>query len=667
LSKLLQVISKEFPNTPKQFEINHLYEFSRFRFDPENHLLESEGTPISLTPKAFEILLILVENGNRLTTKEELMRKVWPDSFVEEANLTVNISALRKQLGETSSGQQYIETVPRKGYRFVVPVSQSQTNAQTVSGQSVLLSDKAVYEILRPGEDHPVSTELPSGKTAKRKNWFLLGTAVAGLLAIVLGAWGYGVYRNRSGSRQNAQMPHRLAVLPFQNLQDDANTDFLGFSLADAIITKLGYVSELNVRPSYSVQKYKKQPIDIPKIAADLNVDTLLVGTFLHEGDNLRIACQLIDIRTENLLWKGAFDLKYEKLLTVQDQVAQQVIRGLELTLSASEVGRLKTDETVTPLAYEYYLRGVDLYSKGDFPLSIKMLEKSTELAPHFALAWANLGKTYSANASFQFGGAEYYGKAEEAFRKALSLQPDEIITRIYMANLFTDTGRAEKAVPLLREALKTNPNQAEIHWELGYAYRFAGMLAESAAECELARQLDPGVKMNTSTLNAYLYLGQYDKFLESLPKTDDAALVAFYRGFGEYYKKNPELAESNFDHAFELDRSLLQAQIGQVFSLGIQHENARAVAILHGLEAKVNERGVADPEAIYKIAQAYASIGDKTSALRVLHHSIQNGFFPYPYFATDPLLDSLRSEGKFSELMDLAHRRYTNFKSTFF
>ena len=111
------------------------------------------------------------------------------------------------------------------------------------------------------------------------------------------------------------------------------------------------------------------------------------------------------------------------------------------------------------------------------------------------------LGRSYTANASFQFGGAEHYRKAEAAFAKALSLQPDEIDARIYMANMFTDTGRVEKAVPLLREALKTNPNHAEIHWELGYAYRFAGMLSESVSECERARQLDPGVKLNSSTL----------------------------------------------------------------------------------------------------------------------------------------------------------------------
>jgi DNA-binding winged helix-turn-helix (wHTH) protein/TolB-like protein len=644
-----------------------LYEFSRFRLDPENHLLESEGIPISLTPKAFEILLVLVENGNRLTTKEELMRKVWPDSFVEEANLTVNISALRKQLGETSDGQQHIETVPKKGYRFTVPVSHSRADDHVASGQSVIPAQIASREILVRGKDRRVSTEVAIGKASGTSRWLRLTMIVVGLLVIVLSAWGYRVYRNKYSLRKSSQLSRRLAVLPFQNLKADPNADFLGFSLADAIITKLGYVSELNVRPSYSVQKYEKRPIDIPKIAADLNVDTLLVGTFLREGDNLRIACQLIDARTENLLWKGGFDLKYDKLLTVQDQVAQQIIRELELTLSASEQGRLKTDETVSPLAYEYYLRGVDLYSKGDAPLSVKMLERSTQLAPHFALSWANLGKAYSANASFQFGGAEYYRKAEEAFGKALSLEPDEIITRIYMANLLTDTGRVETAVPLLREALKTNPNQAEIHWELGYAYRFAGMLAESASECERARQLDPGVKMITSTLNAYLYLGRYDKFLESLPKTDDAALIAFYRGFGEYYKKDLDQAETDFGHAFELDHTLLQAEIGRAFSLGIQQQYAKAGAILHALETKVNERGVADPEAIYKIAQAYASIGDKTSAIRVLHRSIQNGFFPYPYFATDPLLDSLRSEAEFSKLMNTAKQRHDEFKNRFF
>jgi tetratricopeptide (TPR) repeat protein len=218
-----------------------------------------------------------------------------------------------------------------------------------------------------------------------------------------------------------------------------------------------------------------------------------------------------------------------------------------------------------------------------------------------------------------------------------------------------------------LRDALKTNPNHAEIHWELGYAYRFAGMLSESVSECEHARRLDPGVKLNSSTPNGYLYLGQYDRFLDSLAKTDDVALIVFYRGFGEYYKKNSEQAETNFDHAFEFDPSLLQAEIGRAFSFEIRHQNHKAAEILHGLETKINERGVVDPEATYKIAQAYAAIGDNVSSLRVLRHSIENGFFPYPYFAVDPLLDSLRGEDEFPKLMNTARQRHEGFKSRFF
>jgi DNA-binding winged helix-turn-helix (wHTH) protein/TolB-like protein/Flp pilus assembly protein TadD len=659
-SRNLQGISKEDANGAKSPEDNRLYEFCRFRFDPRNHLLERDGTPVSLTPKAFEILLVLVQNGSRLTTKEELMRRVWPDSFVEDANLTVNISALRKQLGETPDGQQYIETVPRKGYRFAVPVTELPDDS--------LVPSQPVHRKIEPPPDEPSTNEESPPQRADQKIRSRSGLKVLllSLLVVVLAGLGYVAYRSKAPARQ-PPLPRRLAVLPFQNLHQDANTDFLGFSLADAIITKLGYVSELSVRPSYAVQKYRSQPMDIPKVATDLNVNTLLTGTFLRENDDIRIACQLIDVKSESILWKGAFDLKYDKLLTVQDKVANQIVQGLEITLSPSEAGRLQTQETVDPVAYEYFLRGVDLYSKGEFAMAARMLEKSTELAPNYALSWAYLGKTYSANASFQLGGVEHYRKAQAAFEKALSLQPDELEARIYMANMFTDTGRVEQAVPLLREALKTNPNQAEIHWELGYAYRFAGMLSQSVAESERARQIDPGVKLTSSAPNGYLYLGEYDRFLESLPRTDDVAFIVFYRGFAEYYKKNWEEAAKYFDRAFELDPSVLHTQIGKAFSFGIRHQPSQGIAILHALENTIAERGVMDSEATYKIAQAYAALGDRTSALRVLAKSIENGFFPYPYFVSDPLLNPIRSERDFAKIMTAARLRHETFKSRFF
>jgi DNA-binding winged helix-turn-helix (wHTH) protein/TolB-like protein/Flp pilus assembly protein TadD len=629
-----------------------VYEFGKFRFDPTNHQLLSGGSPVALTPKVFELLLVLVQNGNRLMTKEELIERVWPNSVVEEANLTVNISALRRILGATAEGRPYIETVPKKGYRFVAPIVEVPENTADTPPPP-------------PQSDVPSSHSQP---LPKKRVWSRFDVAaVVAVLLILAAAASFLVYHKPSLLKAFSRQPRSLAVLPFQNLRPNTESEFLGFSLADAVITKLGYVSELAVRPSYAVQKYKAQAIDIRRAAADLNVDTLLMGTFLHEGDDLRITCQLIDVKTENILWKGGFDLKYDRLLTVQDSVANQIIQGLALSLSPSEVAQLKRGEAITPLAYEYYLRGIDLYSTSDFPLAIKMLEKSTELAPNYALTWANLGKAYTANASFQFGGGEQYQMAQKAFERALALQADQIDARIYMANMFTDTGRVEKAVPLLRQALETNPNRAEIHWELGYAYRFAGMLRESVLESQSARLLDPGVKLNSSTLNGYLYLGQYDVFLASLPKTDDVALIAFYRGFARYYQRDWQEAAKQFDHALELDPSLFQAQIGKALSLGIRHHSSEGLAILLNVEAKINERGVGDPEAAYKIAQADAVLGDKVSALRVFKRSIDDGFFPYPYLLTDPLLDNLRGEPEFKRLIDSARQRHQAFVAAFF
>lgn len=644
-----------------------MYEFSRFRFDPENHLLEGDGKPIALTPKAFEILQVLVQNGNRLTSKEELMSRVWPDSFVEEANLTVNISVLRRQLGEAPDGQQYIETVPTKGYRFAVPVlaCPNQVHSEALRVQEGTEEQAPAS----PAALAIAPSALPTRPEEVRrpKGWSRLGLLLLPLLAILLLGLLYKAHWRKPAQQPIAKLHRRLAVLPFQNIRHDASTDFLGFSLADAVITKLGYVSEISVRPSYAVQKYGSQTIDIPKLAADLNVDTLLIGTFLREGEDLRIACQLIDVKTDDILWRGAFDLKYDKLLTVQDEVAQKTVQGLELTLTGPEAGKLRTNPNVNPAAYEYYLRGVDLYSKGDFPLAIKMLEISTELAPHFASAWANLGRSYTANASFQVGGRNHYDKAEAAFAKALFLQPDEIDARIYLANMFTDTGQAEKAVPLLRQALKSNPNRAEVHWELGYAYRFAGMLQESLAECERARQIDPGVKLNSSALNTYLYIGEYDRFLQSLPRTDEVALIVFYRGLGEYYKGDSRAAQADFDRSFAMDSSLLQAIIGKAISLAIQRNNSAAAAMLQELEAKINDRGMVDPEATYKIAQAYTKIGDKKSAIRWLRRSIENGFFSYPYLTTDPLLIPIRNESEYPVLIEIARKRHDRFKTLFF
>jgi len=700
------------------------YEFGPFRLEPDEHLLLRDGVPIPLPPKTFELLVFLVQNHSRLVTKEQIMQAVWQESFVEEANLTVSISALRRALGEKEGAPRYIETVPKRGYRFTAPVREVKQPLELGSAEpavahlpqaaertlEVTTGDSDVPGLMAHGPPPastavaataraqtlppPIAQQQPanenrgslsalqvapqphagsaaampqalenSGSPKPRK--YVVATALLILMCALVGVTGY--LRSKPDGTATSKHPRSLAVLPFQNVGQDSSSDFLGFSLADAVITKLGYVSSLSVRPSSAVEKYRNQAIDIRKVAAELNVDTLLTGNFIRDGDNFRITPQLIDVKTEKILWRGTIDLKYDHLLNVQDNVAQQIIKGLELSLSPSQAEKLKTDVPVDPLAYEYYLRGVDLYSQNDFPMSIKMLEKSAQIGPSYALTWAQLGKSYAATASLQFGGRQQYDKAQAAYEKALSIEPGQIEAHIYMANLLTDTGHVERAVPLLRDVLKTNPNLAEAHWELGYAYRFGGMLHDSVTECERARQLDPGVKLNSATLNGYLYLGQYDKFLQSLPENSDSALVIFYRGFAKYHKGDWAGAAAEFDRAYQIDPTLLQAAVGKAYSYAIAHQDAQALEILRDTESKIEQRGVSDPEAIYKIAEAYAVLGDKTSAMHTLGHSIEKGFFAYPYFVNDPLLNNIRNEGGFAELLKTAQQRHETFKTTFF
>ena len=485
---------------------------------------------------------------------------------------------------------------------------------------------------------------------------------VVALFLIALVAVGYW-FVNKSHTPKG---PRSLAVLPFRNLNGDPQTEFLGFSLANEIITKLDYVNSLTVRPSSSVDKYRDQVVDPKIVAADLNVDTLLTGTFIRDGDRLRITAQLIDVKPDKILWSEAVDVKYDKLLTVQDQVAQQIIKQLELNLSPTEAANLKPQKPINNAAYEDYLRGVDFYSLNDFNAAIDMLEKATTLEPNYAPAWAQLGRAYTTSASLQFGGREQYGKAQAAYEKAIALNPALVEPRIYLANLLTDTGRVEQAVPLLRSVLKDSPNNAEAHWELGYAYRFAGMLKESVAECEKARQNNPQVKISSSAINGYLYLGEYEKFLGSLP-ANGSAYILFYRGFGEFYLNNREQAAKDFDQAYAKNSAMLPTNVGKAFSYSIAHENARGRKFLQQTEDRIEERGVTDPEGIYKVAQAYAVLGDKAAALHMLRHSIGGGFFCYPYFVRDPLLQSLRGEPEFQELMQQALHRHEQFKATFF
>ena len=227
--------------------------------------------------------------------------------------------------------------------------------------------------------------------------------ALAALVS-VLGLGVFFVVRYGFDRASTPAPPRSLAVLPFRNLKPDPDTDFLGVSLADEVIAKLGYLKALTVRPSSAINRYREGANDLHKAAAELNAGMLLTGTYLKDGDDLRITARLIGFNPDAVLWQNTLDVKYDKLLTVQDRVAKMIIQGLALQLEPDEKSRLKPDAPVNSLAYEYYLRGVDLYAVSNFSGAIAMLEKSAALDANYAPTWAYLGRAYTTNGSLHFG-----------------------------------------------------------------------------------------------------------------------------------------------------------------------------------------------------------------------------------------------------------------------
>jgi len=637
-----------------------LVRFANFEVNLRAGELRREGSKVRLQEQPFSLLTVLLESAGEVVTREELRKRLWSeDTFVDfDHRLAVAVSKLRDALRDSAEKPLFVETVGRRGYRFVGQLE----SADSVSVESM----GGVGETPVPSSRPLAKGELPkvalleSTRPRTRRLIFLACVGFAVLFGLIV----LPKFLHIRSAKEQSLSPRSLAILPLQNHGQDSNSDFLGLSLADVLITKLAYVNALSVRPSAAIEKYRGTTIDLQKVAADLKVDTLLTGSFIRDGDKLRITYQLVDAKTEKILGQGVIDLKYDNLLTVQDKVTSQLISELRLTLSPSEAERLP-EAAVSPLAYEYFLHGLDFHGQHKFPMAIKMLEKSTEIDPNYALAWAYLGASYTSDAAFELGGREQYRRAQAAYERALAIRPNLLDAQMFLANLLVDTGKVEQAVPLLRDALKTNGNYAAAHWELGYAYRFAGMLDESVAECERARQLDPFLKANGSVLNTYLYLGQYQKFLESLP-VDDSSFVLFYRGFGEFHEKEFDQASRDFDRAYELDPTLY-AGIGKALSDSIHQRKTEALDLLNGLERKIRNQGVGDPEGTYKIAQAYAVLGDKISAMRALRMSVESGFFSYPYLAKDPLLNDLRRAPEFDQTLNTARQRHDAFKSAFF
>src|SRR5215813_5652326 len=273
----------------------HFYEFGRFRIDAAERLLMRDQEVVPLTPKVFEILLVLVQSSGQVIPKDGLMKKVWPDSFVEEGNLTQNISLLRKALGEGQNGSQYIETVARRGYRFVAPVREAHGDHGFSAQENATTPEARAAVDARPGREAPPFTQAPPSQNfihSLKSHRRVLALSVLGLIGIILGI----VYLTRDGKAVNSTgMIESIAVLPFINEAPDTDAEIFTDEITESLVNNLSQLPKLRVVPRSVVLNYKGVETDPRKIARDLNVRAVLTGRVHRRGDTLSIQVDLID------------------------------------------------------------------------------------------------------------------------------------------------------------------------------------------------------------------------------------------------------------------------------------------------------------------------------------------------------------------------------------
>lgn len=571
-------------------KIEPYYEFGPFRLDCARRRLLNGEELVPLTPKAFETLLELVRHSGQTLDKEELLKRVWSDTIVEENNLIQAISRIRKALGEGLDEHHYIVTIPGHGYRFVAPVRQVAVDAPT---------------------DDPSRLALT-----------------------------------------------RLIVIPFRTLRPDPDTDFLAFSLPDAITSSLTGLESLVVRSSLTGARFAGETPDLQAIASQAEVDLVLAGTLLRAGDELRVNTQLVQAPGGALIWSQMSQVPLGNIFHLQDELVWRIVESLPVAPTARDARLLRHDVPASARAYEFYLRANQLsYDPTHWTVARDLYLQCVEEDPRYAPAWARLGRIYRVIGIYAREDAdENFERAQEAFRRALAINPDLPLAHNLYTQLEVELGGAEEAMLRLIERAKKRSGDPELFAGLVHACRYCGLLDASVAAFQQARRLDPHIR--TSVAHAYLMLGEYEKAVETdvekPPFVKIAALISLGRdaeAMAELRMMEPLDLPDPMHYFIVAMRTLLEGKRAEC---------------LDATERLLESWHLRDPCGRFYLARYLANVGETERALTNLRGAVETGFFCHSALAHDPWLDSLRKVAEFAAIVRRAETRHGHARAAF-
>jgi len=627
--------------------ISKLYEFAEFHLDPQNRVLRRAGTPVPLTPKAFDLLLALVQNGERVVTKDELMKAVWPDSFVEESNLTQTIFMVRKALEETGD-RRYILNVQGKGYRFLIPVIERVANGQEIE---VPLSSPGP-ESAREVPSHPGRFE--------NKKLAAIASALALVLLLASATWFW--HSRRGPARQPAKI--MLAVLPFENFTGDSAQEYFSDGLTEELISQLGNVdsAHLGVIARTSVMHYKHSQTSIPQIGKDLGVQYVIEGSVRRDSERVRITAQLIEVNDQSHLWTREYDRDLGHMLDLQDEIARGVANEIEFSLSgrrpiqASREGSVLFSGTKSYEAYDLYLRGRYCWNKrtGDgFRQAAGYFQQAIDKDANYGKAYAGLADTFSLMSTWYIGPQnELMPKARTAALRALALDDGLAEAHASLAlikeNYDYDWAGSEKE---FRRAIQLNPQYATAHQWYAEFLSWQGRFPEAFAESERARQLDP-LSLIIARDHAWIlyYSRQYDSAVKQFHSLLDLD-PNFERARNELIPSYLQMGK--YDEAIEAadqwaggETPWMWAWKAAVYGRAGRTGDARKMVA--NLERLPDSR----PDRCATLLIGYLGADEKDQEIQLLKKAYSEHSNAVVQLKADPIYDPLRTDPRFQDLL---------------
>jgi DNA-binding winged helix-turn-helix (wHTH) protein/TolB-like protein len=629
---------------PTLAQSKRTYRFGLFEADLATGELVRQGVRVRLQDQPFRVLAILLERAGEIVPREELRQKLWPaDTYVEfDGSLNAALKRLRSALGDSADNPIFIETVPKRGYRFIAPVTCEQ--AAEISG---ITAEAAALE------SPPLPTAAGPHSFAVRSRGLWWALAPLAVVCLVVG-WRY-TWHSQPTVSAAAKV---IAVLPFSNQGAGADFDYLRYAIADDLVTDLTYAHSVTVRPFSSTSRYSSQSVDPATVGKELRVTHVVAGGFLLDKHNLRVNVELVDVEQNQAVWREEVTVPPQDLVALHDQLAAHAAQGL---LPAINVIRDSLDGLPAPKneqALELFLHSLTVPTDpGPNRVAIEKLEESVSLDSGYAPAWGELGNRYYFDYHYGNGGQAAVGKALQAYKRQSELDPNwpAVSTAIR-----AEQGDLDGAYDQAAEVLRRHPDVATAHHAMSYVMRSAGLLDESDKQCGAALAHDPGFSGFRSCAIPFILQGDYTG-AQPYIRLDERS------GFGAMLRMMVALRTGNTAAAL--------AESNAASSGGFRFADLARTHLSHAPEAELRRAAAAlevepawhDGEMYYFDAVVLSFCGQSDAALRQLRKAIQGNYCSYPAMDKDPLFDPIRQRPEFTELRQsgvkcqesfLAHRR---------